>query len=212
MAGQIKVNQLQLGDSLTATQNFVWQTNVDGTAKLARGNVGATTQDILTVDAAGAVTMAAGQLKFPAVQNPSADVNTLDDYEEGTWTPAFALAVPGTSSFTYSVQVGTYTKIGRQVTVVCHITLSASSIGTGSGAIAITGLPFVNGASANYSAGGVGYAAGFSGAWPNTAMVPTSSNVLSLYILQPGASTAQLVATNVGAGVDLYCWATYFTA
>ena len=55
MAGQVKVNQVQLGDSATATQNFVWQTNVDGTAKLARGNVGATMQDILTVDAAGKV-------------------------------------------------------------------------------------------------------------------------------------------------------------
>jgi len=55
MAGQVKVNQLQLGDSVTATQNFVLQTNVDGTAKLARGNVGATTQDILTVDVAGKV-------------------------------------------------------------------------------------------------------------------------------------------------------------
>ena len=55
MAGQVKVNQVQLGDSATATQNFVLQTNVDGTAKLARGNVGATTQDILTVDAAGRV-------------------------------------------------------------------------------------------------------------------------------------------------------------
>lgn len=55
MAGNIKVNSVQLGDSATATQNFVWQTNVDGTAKLARGNVGATTQDILTVDAAGRI-------------------------------------------------------------------------------------------------------------------------------------------------------------
>ena len=55
MAGQIKANQLQLGDSATATQNFVWQTNVDGTAKLARGNIGATSQDILTVGAGGVV-------------------------------------------------------------------------------------------------------------------------------------------------------------
>src|SRR5262245_1079228 len=28
-----------------------------------------------------------GQLPFPALQNSSADANTLDDYEEGTWTP-----------------------------------------------------------------------------------------------------------------------------
>jgi hypothetical protein len=60
MSGQIKVNQVQLGDSATATQNFVLQTNVDGTAKLARGNAGATTQDILTVDAGGKVTLNTG--------------------------------------------------------------------------------------------------------------------------------------------------------
>src|ERR1035437_2045665 len=30
----------------------------------------------------------AGQIKFPASQNASSDANTLDDYEEGTWTPA----------------------------------------------------------------------------------------------------------------------------
>lgn len=55
MAGQIKVDHLQLGDSLTAAVNFVWQTNTDGSAKLARGNVGATTQDILTINSQGAV-------------------------------------------------------------------------------------------------------------------------------------------------------------
>lgn len=55
MAGTIKANQLQLGDSSTATQNFTLQTNVDGTLKLARGNAGATTQDILTIDTNGKV-------------------------------------------------------------------------------------------------------------------------------------------------------------
>lgn len=65
MAGTLKVKNVQLGDNVTATQNFVWSENSDGTAKLARGNVGATTQDILTVDAAGKVTL------------PTADVTTL---------------------------------------------------------------------------------------------------------------------------------------
>ena len=54
---KVSGNSIQLGDSATATQNFVLQTNVDGTAKLSRGNVGATTQDVLTVDAAGKVTL-----------------------------------------------------------------------------------------------------------------------------------------------------------
>lgn len=51
MAGKVAVNQVQLGDSATASQNFVLQTNVDGTMKLSRGNVGAIISDIFTVDA-----------------------------------------------------------------------------------------------------------------------------------------------------------------
>lgn len=51
---------------------------------------------------------------FPATQVASTDPNTLDDYEEGTWTPSFTnlTVVNGTGGATYS---GTYTKIGRLV-------------------------------------------------------------------------------------------------
>ncbi len=37
--------------------------------------------------ASAALPLGSGQITFPATQNPSADANTLDDYEEGTWTP-----------------------------------------------------------------------------------------------------------------------------
>jgi len=69
MAGTLRVKTLQLGDNATATQNFVWTENSDGTAKLARGNVGATTQDILTVDANGKVIVAQGMGALPATQS-----------------------------------------------------------------------------------------------------------------------------------------------
>ena len=74
MAGKLKINQLQLGDSATATQNFVLQTNVDGTAKLARGNAGATTQDVMTVDASGMAAFPQGLSIFAVLQT----TNTLD--------------------------------------------------------------------------------------------------------------------------------------
>lgn len=89
----------------------------------------------LQISPAGLVTIGAGQLKFPAAQNASSDVNTLDDYEEGTWTPS----VGGTA--TYTTQTGTYTKIGRLVTVHCNLTINA--IGSGSQSI-ISGLPFAS--------------------------------------------------------------------
>ena len=85
---------------------------------------------------------AAGQIIFPATQVPSAGANTLDDYEEGTWTPAIG------GSATYTLQIGTYTKIGRFVFIKCTLVINA--IGTGSTTV-ISGLPFTATTGANFN-------------------------------------------------------------
>ena len=69
----------------------------------------------------------------------TAAANSLDDYEEGTWTPVLD-ATTSATGVTYSTQTGTYTKIGRLVTFAGTITLSNK--GTLSGYLKITGLPF----------------------------------------------------------------------
>ena len=77
-------------------------------------------------------------IAFPATQVASSDVNTLDDYEEGTWTPSIQFggaAVGQTGLF-----VGTYTKVGRLVTLTGAVNLTAKGSSTGSATIA--GLPF----------------------------------------------------------------------
>ena len=79
----------------------------------------------------------AGQIAFPAAVNLSAGANTLDDYEEGTWTP---VVTPSAGAITTYTSSGIYTKIGRSVTVIW--TFTVSSIGTGSGFINCAGLPF----------------------------------------------------------------------
>ena len=81
----------------------------------------------------------AANIIFPAARSASADLNTLDDYEEGTWTPA----VGGTSSdptVGYQFRSGQYTKIGRMVHVTFGIKIN--SISGGSGELRFTGLPF----------------------------------------------------------------------
>jgi hypothetical protein len=89
-------------------------------------------------------------ITFPATQVPSADANTLDDYEEGTWTPVVAgSSTAGTG--TYTLQEGVYTKIGNMVIVNCGVTWTAH---TGTGDLTITGLPFTS-SSANTQAGSV---------------------------------------------------------
>lgn len=55
MAGILKTDAVQLGDDADSSKNLVIKSNLDGTFTLARGNVGATTQDILTIDENGFV-------------------------------------------------------------------------------------------------------------------------------------------------------------
>jgi len=54
----LKANSVQIGQSATATQNFTLSvpSSPDGTIKLARGNSGATTADILSINASGVIT------------------------------------------------------------------------------------------------------------------------------------------------------------
>ena len=63
--------------------------------------------------------------------------NTLDDYEEGTWTPTIA---SGASAITYERDSGAYTKIGNKVFFTFDI--EASSATATSGDLKIGGLPF----------------------------------------------------------------------
>jgi len=77
----LKSNSVQIGQSATATQNFTLSvpSSPDGTIKLARGNSGATTADVLTVDASGNVTttLANGSIsasKLSGAQSGSAPI------------------------------------------------------------------------------------------------------------------------------------------
>lgn len=84
--------------------------------------------------------LTSGQIGFPATQVPSADPNTVDDYEEGTFIFTMTPSVSG--SITLSEKTGRYTKIGR----IVHIQglLSITSVDSPVGVIYIGGLPFAS--------------------------------------------------------------------
>jgi hypothetical protein len=119
-----------------------------------------------TIAVGGATPSTSGSgITFPATQSASTDVNTLDDYEEGTWTPS----VGGTA--TYTTQAGTYVKIGRVVYFSGYLVISA--IGTGS-QITISGLPFTSTTTTD---------------WVNNAGVSSSAtNIVSNYVFVGGTS------------------------
>src|SRR6185369_6734530 len=111
--------------------------------------------------ASGLVTLPMGQLAFPPVQNPSSNPNTLDDYEEGTWTPVIKFGGATTGIIYGAATLGRYTKIGRLVTASCICTLTNKGSATGSATL--EGLPFAAANDSIYSAVTVGFASGFSG-------------------------------------------------
>src|SRR3990172_6973053 len=89
-------------------------------------------------------TGATGQIVFPATQTASGGANTLDDYEEGTWTPVLTFATPGNLSVVYTTQTGRYQKIGRVVNAYFTMSTSTFTHTTASGSLNITGLPFTS--------------------------------------------------------------------
>jgi hypothetical protein len=109
-------------------------TNLTGTASInINGTVGATTpttvvattvQASTTMGVGGATPSASGSgITFPATQSASTNANTLDDYEEGTWTPVFTNASNITSGNAgLGIGGAKYTKIGRSVTAIAWIT------------------------------------------------------------------------------------------
>lgn len=158
---QIISSTLDVGDVLTYVHGNGWQV-VTLTGELKTSGSGGGTGDVVgpasatdnavarfdsttgkliknsafIVDNSGYVTSFGGQITFPASQAASANVNTLDDYEEGQTTPT---ATAGSGAITTSACVLDYTKIGRLVTLA--ITLSITTNGTAAASIIIP-LPF----------------------------------------------------------------------
>lgn len=152
------------------------------------------------------IDLTGGQIKFPATAVPSADPNTLDDYEEGTWTPTIVgLSTAGAG--TYSTQTGTYTKIGRKVTCLAYIDISAH---TGTGAIGLGGLPFTSAAS-GLSAISMGYTdrLTYAGAERTIGGYLNASSTQATLIQSGSAISAATVSMDTDFGI-IYA-VTYFT-
>jgi len=106
-------------------------------ANLTAGRAISATQLTLTT---GNLIVANGQgIDFSATPGTGTS-ELLADYEQGTWTPTIAGATTaGTAS--YSVQTGTYTKVGDLVHVQLFLIWSGH---TGTGNMLLAGLPFTS--------------------------------------------------------------------
>jgi len=165
------------GDPITFTQAMT----LDASGNLLVG--------VTSANANGGVLQLKSGITFPATQVASSDANTLDDYEEGTFTPS----VGGTStagSATYARRLGRYTKVGNLVTVQIYLSWSG---GTGTGDLAFSGLPFTIANNANE------YAVAAIGVFDSIAL--TASNVPSI-AGSPNTTIFNLNQFPVGGGAN----------
>ena len=169
--------KLDVYESSTATvEQYIRNTTINGLLKIdgvSNFQVGTETNHPLflitnnttrltiasTGEATFSSTVATTGIKFPATQVASADANTLDDYEEGTWTPVLSSNGGTPTGTTYTDRNATYTKVGRSVTVTGGFLLSNKGTG-GSGETRISGLPFTQRSTGGYGEGTASVKAG----------------------------------------------------
>jgi hypothetical protein len=150
-------------------------------------------------------------ITFPTVQSASTNAKTLDDYEEGTWTPVITFSGAAVGQ-TYSAQAGYYTKVGRVVTVSCYIAFTNKGSSTGNAVL--TGLPFTN---ANISSNYVRCPI-----YINTLATPLTGNdvsymapntaVVNIAQLASQATTTNLTHATFNNNSDFMVSFSYFTA
>ena len=115
-------------------------TNASGTPKATLDSSGNLLVGVATANANGGLLQLNSGITFPATAVAAADANTLDDYEEGTWTPTQGAGVTVVGTFGSS---GTYTKIGNVVVLRGEVTGTTSIAVTGN-SVLFGGLPFTS--------------------------------------------------------------------
>tara|TARA_R110000868_G_scaffold91124_2_gene252812 strand:+ start:181 stop:816 length:636 start_codon:yes stop_codon:yes gene_type:complete len=153
-------------------------------ANLTAGRAISATQLTLTT---GSLIVASGQgVDFSATPNTGTS-ELFDDYEEGTWTGALVAGTSGTITMNAGLKTGSYTKVGRLVTVTGLFYVD--SVSSPVGALTLTGLPYATPAS-NYSRSAP--------AIYTTALQATATSFVMGYLVN---STSEIIIAKLVAGI-----------
>ncbi len=104
--------------------------------------LGTVASGVISACTSTSMTMVTPILGVAAATSINFGQDALNYYDEGTWTPVLTFATAGDLSVVYSLQAGTYTRVGRLVTVTFNISTSTFTYTTASGGSRITGIPF----------------------------------------------------------------------
>lgn len=202
-ANGIRTGPFEIGKGTYSAANTLTRTTVLASSNAgAAVNFSAGTKQVW-IDAPATVLQnlaGNGQIAFPATQNASADANTLDDYEEGSFTPTITSSGGGTP--TYTTQVGRYTKIGNRVMFSARVDLA--TVGSlAAGDVSMAGLPFATQNTAGLSHSFAVFAANLAAtaATQVQTIAVHNSSTVALQKYAAGAATALQVSEITGTAI-----------
>jgi hypothetical protein len=197
------------GDSFVGTtsgSDFFIRTNNTARLKFPDGG-GVQAVTTISVGNATPTTSGAG-ITFPATQSASSNANTLDDYEEGTWTPTItfggaSVGVTYNTTFTGA----TYTKIGNRVCVSGY--LEVTNKGSSTGDASIGNLPFTSEGGATKYLGATVGGSSFTFANQFWARIAAASTTIDLLETTEAGTQSFITNSDFTNGTNIYFSATY---
>ena len=165
--------EARFSSSILGTGTYLPMTFHTGGSETARFSATAKT----LILSGGDTTANGTGITFPATQSASSNANTLDDYEEGTFTPTLALGF-SVAPTSYTSQLGRYTKIGR--VVYFEIDIDPNGATASATGIQFGGLPFTS-AAAPYGGVTLGYQVTFNTNTSDTYLVNNNNTVIQIY-------------------------------
>ena len=190
-------------DTIAFSEGGVEVMRLDASGRLLLGT---------SANADGGILQLSSGITFPATAVAASDANTLDDYEEGSWTPTYAPSSGSFTTMTVSVQGARYVKIGQQVTVSAYFFTTAVNATGASGSVSISGLPFTTRSTQVVRYGAVlGYTSSFNSK-PISAYIDDNSTSIQLLESTTDNDLLDVADLNTTAGNKnfIYVTATYF--
>jgi len=134
----------------------------------------------------------------------TAAANTLNDYEEGTWTPSAKWNTQTTAPVITNIQNTTYTKVGRLVTLQGYFAIDFADKGDGSRGLRVSGLPYTG--NADFNMGSI-WSANIA---PLGCFIKGNSSLAKVTLL--AGTSNNLASTDITQTVEISMCFSYYTA
>ena len=180
---------------------------------------GGTMTKRMTIQSGGDVTVENGDIVFGTAgkgiclgATSNTDANTLDDYEEGTWTPTITCSTSGSYTVDTGANALAYTKVGRVVHIQGGVNIASESSPNGNIRMSLPFTPFSGTKDSDYCMGNA-MLTNHGGSLPNNAdLFISGADYASLFSVADDGGTQYLDHDDVDTAFTIIFSMTYIAS